>query len=639
MHQVSRGMRVAAWLSLLSMLQSGDLAAQREPLFFDVTAEAGLARVWDSYAIAAADYDRDGDFDLAVSNHGYVSLHRNRGDGTFVLVEDSEVSLPRIDTHGVSWLDFDSDGWLDLFVSCGGQRGLGAGNANRLLLSEDGKGFVAAELPELLAYPRSGARSVTAAFIGENPDLTLFLMGYKRPGRGQRVLTRANGAWIDRTAAYKWDDVHATAVRELRLSPDATPLYFTQYIGVDAGQAYSLAGAAGMKPVSRELCVKPHYFVSSVVPVDFDADGDEDLYYVLGPTALTGPPEVRERTLYQVFRKTKGKLSQVLVFDIEGEFALEVILNIQLRTQDVLLGAGRATTGGTILRIHPTDKRLAGKPDLNEVTGVQMFLWRNDDEHLVFSHVCEHEDLFAADTFIKITGVDAPPRIIRGEKSKRPGPSVNRLYKNMGGRFVEVAEQLGVDDPGFGTDAVVGDFNNDGYLDLYVLNGADLYENRPNSLFLNEHGTSFSNIAPGTLLEGPRVGRSDHGVAMDYDLDGDLDLFFVNGYGLAPVSREGPWVLLKNTLAPGNWVCVDLRGRPPNTSAFGATVTLEAGELKVVQQRTSLGSRYGGSVLPLHFGLGEHTQGTIVVRWPSGEDTRQGVSAGETVTVSEALVD
>ena len=86
--------------------------------FTDVTEEAGLAGKGYSNAVAAADFDNDGLVDLFVTGVNRSTLYRNLGNGHFADVT-GKAGLDSGKTWSVSagWLDYDNDGWLDLFVS------------------------------------------------------------------------------------------------------------------------------------------------------------------------------------------------------------------------------------------------------------------------------------------------------------------------------------------------------------------------------------------------------------------------------------------------------------------------------------------------------------------------------------------
>ncbi|MBL8292533.1 MAG: CRTAC1 family protein [Bryobacterales bacterium] len=94
----------------------------RDGTFTDVTVKAGLARTGWGQGVCIGDYDNDGNDDLFVSYWGENALYRNNGDGTFTDtaakagVTTAGGKLKRWNT-GCAFLDYDRDGWLDLFVA------------------------------------------------------------------------------------------------------------------------------------------------------------------------------------------------------------------------------------------------------------------------------------------------------------------------------------------------------------------------------------------------------------------------------------------------------------------------------------------------------------------------------------------
>ena len=87
--------------------------------FADVTASAGVSNAGNyGMGVAAADYDNDGDPDLFVCNYGPNVLFRNNGDGTFTdIAADAGVAgAGDGNTVGAVWLDYDNDGYLDLYA-------------------------------------------------------------------------------------------------------------------------------------------------------------------------------------------------------------------------------------------------------------------------------------------------------------------------------------------------------------------------------------------------------------------------------------------------------------------------------------------------------------------------------------------
>jgi len=112
----------------------------------------------------------------------------------------------------------------------------------------------------------------------------------------------------------------------------------------------------------------------------------------------------------------------------------------------------------------------------------------------------------------------------------------NCLYRNNGdGTFTDVTDESGVGDTGYGHGCAVGDYNNDGQLDLYVTNyGA-------NRLYRNNGDGTFTDVAEIAGVTEPRWSASC--AFADYDRDGNLDLYVVN-YIVFDID-ENPWCGLK----------------------------------------------------------------------------------------------
>jgi len=97
------------------------------------------------------------------------------------------------------------------------------------------------------------------------------------------------------------------------------------------------------------------------------------------------------------------------------------------------------------------------------------------------------------------------------------GPIRNRFYRNDGGHFVDATEASGLGDTGYGMGIATGDWNNDGWVDVYVTNEG------PDRLFRNRGDGTFEDV---TEAAGVRVdGWSTSVEFADLDQDGDLDVF------------------------------------------------------------------------------------------------------------------
>ena len=188
------------------------------------------------------------------------------------------------------------------------------------------------------------------------------------------------------------------------------------------------------------------------------------------------------------------------------------------------------------------------------------------------------------------------------------------------------------------------DYDNDGWLDLLVVNGhvypqveragaASSYA-QPKLLFRNNHNGTFADVTAtsGAALTAPSVSRGS--AAFDFDNDGDLDVAINNLDGAATVLRNDGG-------NRQNFLVVDLEGRTSNRSAVGAIVTVRAGALEQHGERRSGDSYLSHSDPRLHFGLGTPTTAaSIEVRWPSGHVQRfPDVAANSFVKIVEGSSD
>jgi hypothetical protein len=173
---------------------------------------------------------------------------------------------------------------------------------------------------------------------------------------------------------------------------------------------------------------------------------------------------------------------------------------------------------------------------------------------------------------------------------------------------------------GWGTHFI--DYDNDGWLDLLVVNGhvypqveragaASSYA-QPKLLFRNNHNGTFADVTStsGVPLSAHAVSRGS--ATIDFDNDGDLDVIINNLDG-------APTVLRNDGGNRQSFLVVDLEGRTSNRSAVGAIVTVRAGDLVQRGERRSGDSYLSHSDSRLHFGLGMRTTvDSIEVRWPNG---------------------
>ncbi|MEX0289206.1 MAG: CRTAC1 family protein [Flavobacteriaceae bacterium] len=193
---------------------------------------------------------------------------------------------------------------------------------------------------------------------------------------------------------------------------------------------------------------------------------------------------------------------------------------------------------------------------------------------------------------------------------------VNALYKNLGGgRFVKQvnsAVTYEVHRPSKGQSW--GDFNNDGWLDLYVANGTEGYPEIQNFFFAGRPNEAFDRVY-NTL---PAIdGHISAGTAnADLDNDGDLDLYVSNWGGEA---EENDCYF--NRSDKNNWVKFQLKGTVSNSYGIGSWLRLylkDGGvQTRFFIRETGYGSQNSTEI---HFGLGKAEEIVkIEILWPNGQ--------------------
>jgi len=242
-------------------------------------------------------------------------------------------------------------------------------------------------------------------------------------------------------------------------------------------------------------------------------------------------------------------------------------------------------------------------------------------------------------------------------------------HNNHDGTFTDVSKETGTCDTLWGWSAKFGDFDNDGWQDLFVVNGlrssdktksyipalldlitrpnADLSDVRiwpdigdmtwsgyqKKKMFRNQPGQIFKEVWAEAGVDNDQDGR---GIAMgDFDNDGLLD-FLQTNVDQAALFYRGV------TQGAGHWVQFRLTGTKSNRDAIGARIKLTAGGLTQIREINGGNGYAGQSMRRAHFGIGQaQAVDSVEIHWPSGVVDKLGsvkVNAAHRVIEGKGLV-
>lgn len=201
----------------------------------------------------------------------------------------------------------------------------------------------------------------------------------------------------------------------------------------------------------------------------------------------------------------------------------------------------------------------------------------------------------------------------------------SRLYKNDGdGNFENVTDFAGVRQGFWAWGSCFADFNNDGFLDIFVVNGFDgmteeqsvsrnyeSFNQDPALLYISNGDGTFTDQATELGVLHTTMGRGL--VCYDYDRDGDVDMLIAN-------SGEAPSLYRNNNFSvENNFLNIRLVGHQNNAQAVGARIYVSADGQQQMRELQLGGNYISQDPVEAHFGLGNHQIVDLRIIWPGLE--------------------
>ncbi len=559
--------------------------------------EQRARRKWDNAVIA--DLDRDGWQDLIVVEHGHsVRLFWNLGD-SFSQPQDIAVG----DLHGIAVADFDGDRRMDVLIAQGGGDGANPRRPLRFQVTRD-RAIEGGAALETFEPGRGRALKALDADGDGRSDLlaTGFPLATQQQGANHLYQNPGGGGFkfVTHLPQAQWMG-YRTRITDFNNDGDADILFFggADMVAVVGGDGNAFSESTDQ--VLGELAKTSH--VSSIVEIDFDNDGDFDLFLTRAEPQFdleTYHDAQRRRFAFLIFRDS-------FLFDIEVDGFLSVEnLQVTYPHYDVFVGRQKRKLafdtdrhGGKSFELLPADAEgwPAGPTEGGLYIGyVGDGQWRVGGE--------------ARSRTAAVLGnvVSAPAALPQVELPAR-------LFENRSGSFVDVTAAAGISIDEQTTSAATGDFDNNGWSDLAVLRYGDMSRASEHIVYLNQGAGRFARIENHGIAS-TRVGTTGGSVEpFDYNLDGALDIVYSN--------ERGNWHLLGNNIgALGNHVIVDVGDSPSGeATALGAVLTVEACGNTYKRRVGATSAAYSqGMNTNLHLGLGAcETIYRATIRWTNGE--------------------
>jgi hypothetical protein len=492
-------------------------------------------------SVSVVDFDRDGWPDLYVVNSAIGSknvLYRNMGDGTFKDVA-GELGIADVNQEGTGvstgavWGDYDNDGYEDLFLIKWGRP--------ELFHNDQGKGFT--RVSEQAGLPK-WMNADTAIWFDYDGDglLDLFVGGYYA------------------------EDIDLWHLNTTRIMPDSF-----EY-AKNGGRKYLFHNLGGGKfeEISAKVGIDSHRWALAASAADLRGTGHPDLF-------------------------------------VANDYGVS---ELYFNDGKTFHEAGKQTGIG-----------FAPKSGMNAAFGDIL----NQGRYAIY-----------------ISNISEDGILIQGNNLWMPKQGTS----GDGIQYENLARDFGVELGGWSFGAQFGDLNNDGTLDLYLANGYisldrtrsywydfskvaggnstiigdahnwPAFEGRSLSgyqnkrVWVNDGAGKFIDVAQAVGVTDTYDGRS---VAL-------VDLWNRGVLDVVVANQKGPLLVYKNTAAPGNeWIEFQLDGTASNRSAIGAEVTLFWNGQQQVQNISGGTGFAAENDRRLHFGLGKSPHiDKVVIRWPSG---------------------
>jgi hypothetical protein len=539
------------------------------------------------------------------------------------------LNAKHFDMHGGTYGDVNNDGFPDLYIPIGGDAGSSEGKQNILFLS-NGDSLILQNRADDFGLADSLGRGRLGLWFDQNSDgySDIFVCNLDRndglyksalymyhPPTGKYVY-ETNVGLGSNTSLYA-----AKLIRDPNLNRNNL-LTINQLNPLI--EVFNTTQIPFQKTLSNNL-----FGLRDVAVGDFNGDARQDIF--MASQWYSSEAVLKNDTTLQAFLYTKGFASGYfdenrVSFKAEGKIKVEATIYPYKADIKTYWWIGRQGNKPltTVFELDPNDPSTHGFLNCFLCVGPHIGYNTNTGKWEIFVN----DPIDRARSAFKIMAASPITEVqtINFDNNTISQPD-RMLVTNSAGNYTVRPNFLTNDvNSTAAVSVVTADFDNDMDLDLILsCQGAAInYENR----YYENDGNGFFRKLEGFGAAGSKEGRSGTISAADYDNDGFIDLFLENGEGVldddaSPLAfNDGPYQLFRNKGNNNHWIVFDIIDKEHfgNKLAHGTAVYVYAGGKKQVRLKGSEIHAFGQNDSRLHFGLGANLKAdSVQIFWPDGQ--------------------
>ena len=354
---------------------------------------------------------------------------------------------------------------------------------------------------------------------------------------------------------------------------------------------------------------------TDAVLADFNGDLRQDMFALRGRVRPSSASLVSSTRVEGWFAVSAGQ-SKGMTFKSNGSISIRLYARDVGEPSGLRIGSSGTRPTSFPAVLNPNNSSHQGT--FSNPTGVSVYAGYNTSRQ-EWSVFLQSANDSGENVYVQVDGQGLRDVNTTGFQGS-DGAVTPALLLNNGSRLVNAGSR-GIGSVSCGGVAAA-DFDNDMDIDVYMTCRTGT-SNIANRLYLNNGSGQFTRVnnfggeGPiGVGIDG-RQGTGEMVTTGDYDVDGFMDLYVTNGNRLFPHPHKdrftagGPTNIIRNLGNNNRWLEIDLLGVQSNRDGFGAKVLVTAGGRTQVREQNGMYHRYSHDSRRIHVGLGNNTQANV----------------------------